>query len=326
MAEATLYKDANANAVDITSAPAAVEAGEVLQLADGRAAVKSGLKDAESGDAVTLLTRGQFTVDKASDVVILDGGMVKWDYSADEANIPVLAASKDFYLGRAVGDAAASDSTLVVELNASPDSPYITLGKSAFRNALVVTDGHNIQASMQGGSYLAAFDSAVAEAQKVDLLSNQGFGITDNWIWEGVVEVTTNADADVGDLNLGVASATHASDADSIAESAFFHFDMGADTDLDAESDDGTNETIATDTTEDWTVGTPIHLAIDGRDESGLKYYVNGVRVLSSTTFNIEDGSGPLYALFHLEKSSNDSPGKVRLDTMEVRLTTDVES
>lgn len=325
MAEATLYKDANANAVDITSAPAAVEAGEVLQLADGRAAVKAGLKDAESGDAITLQTSGQFTVDKADDIVILDGGMVKWDWSADEANIPVLMASKDFYLGRAVGDAAASDTTMVVELNADRDSAYISLQKSAFLNALVVTDGHNFQAAMQGGSYLAAFDE-VNEAQKIDLLSNQSFAITDNWIWEAVVEVTTDADDSVADLNLGVANETHASDADSITESAFFHFDMNDDNNLYAESDDDTNETAATDTTEDWAEGTPIHLAIDGRDESDLKYYVNGEQVLADTDFNIEDGTGPLYALFHFEKSSNDSPGAVRLDLMEVRLTADVES
>lgn len=325
MAEATLHKDATAHAVDIMSAPAAIEAGEVLQLADGRAAVKAGLKDAASGDAATLQTAGQFTVAKADDIVILDGGMVKWDYSADEANIPVFAASKDFYLGRAVGDAAASDTTMVVELNAAPDSAYITLQKSAFESVPVLTDGHNLQAGMFGGGFKAQFDT-VAEAQKVDLLSAQPFGITDNWIWEGVVTVVTDCDADVGDLNVGVASATHASDADSIAESAFFHFDMGADNNLDAESDDGTNETAATDTTEDWADSTPIHLVIDGRDESDLKYYVNGEQVLAATDFNIEDGSGPLYALFHLEKSANDSDGDVLLSAMEVRLTGDVES
>ena len=94
---------------------------------------------------------------------------------------------------------------------------------------------------------------------------------------------------------------------------------MGADLNIDAESDDGTTEVAATDTTVDFAVGTPVFLQIDGRNPASLKFYVNGVRVLESTTFNISAATGPLKALFHLEKSSNDSPGNVQLDVLRVR-------
>jgi hypothetical protein len=45
-----------------------------------------------------------------------------------------------------------------------------------------------------------------------------------------------------------------------------------------------------------------------------VKYYVNGVERLAATANlgNIAAATGPLFALFHLEKSSNDSPGQVQ--------------
>lgn len=325
MAEATLYKDANANAIDI-AAPAALSAGQVLQLADGRAAVKAGLAAASANDPATLQTAGQFTVAKTSGVVILDGGEVMWDHSENSATIPLYGTSKDFYLGRAVGDAASTDTTMVVELNAPLDSAYITLQKDSFASVHVRTAGLT-QHGMSGGSYNCSF-SATAEAQKFDLLSDKSFALDSNWIIEAVVNIITTCDADVGDLNIGAANATHASDADSITESAFFHFDLGADLNIDCESDDGTTEVAATDSTVDAVAGTAIHLMLDGRDSENVKYYINGAEVLSATANlgDIDDATGPLKALFHLEKSANDTLGAVRLSKLEVRLTADVEA
>lgn len=325
MAEATLYKDANANALDIT-APAALSAGQVLQLADGRAAVVAGLSAIASGDPATLITAGQVTVAKTASIVILDGGEVMWDHSANSATIPVYGTSKDFYLGRAVGDAASADTTMVVELNAPLDSAYITLQKDSFASVHVRTAGLTDQ-SMSGGSYNCSF-SATAEAQKFDLLSDKSFALDANWIFEAVINIVTTCDADVGDLNVGVANATHASDADSITESAFFHVDLGADLNIDCESDDGTTEVAATDSTIDAVAGTPIHLMLDGRDSENVKYYINGAEVLASTANlgDIDDAAGPLKALFILEKSANDTAGAVQVRKLEVRLTADVEA
>ncbi len=299
-------------------AAAAVAGGEVYQLPDGRAGVHSALNAASANDTVNFVTEGQFTVTKTTSQVWIDGAPIWWDHSANSATCVPPLTDKDFYLGTAGADAASADTTGTVNLNVKPTYIY-DVHEDGGDTAVVLTAGSPYLYS-RGGSIEAGF-SAIAEAQKLDILSKRSFPLGSNWILEAVIDVVTNADADVGDLNVGVANATHASDADSITESAFFHFDMGADLNLDAESDDGTTEVAATDTTIDWVVGTPIHLVIDGRDPSSLKYYVNGARVLSGTTFDISAATGPLKALFHLEKSSNDSPGVVQLDMMRVRIT-----
>jgi len=301
-------------AIDYTPV-AAKTGGEVVQLADGRAAFTP--LDIAAGVQGAAQTRGIVTVAKTSGVVILDGAEVYWDHSANTATYTDLGNDKDFFIGVAVGDAASADTTMKVALNVMPQY-IIDLAKSAFRHVPVLTAGTPLLRSV-GGGVLAAF-SATAEAQKLDMLSERSFPVGSNWILEAVIRVVTNADADVGDLNVGVANGTHASDADSITESAFFHFDMGADLDLDAESDDGTTEVAATDTTVNWAVGTAIHLVIDGRDETDIQMYVNGALVLGATTFTLAAATGPLRALFHLEKSSNDSPGEVELQRLNVRI------
>jgi len=300
-------------------AAAAIAGGEIHQMPNGLAGYKSGLNAAAAGDYAGFETTGQVTVTKTSGVVILDGAPLWWDHSANSATPvpPLVTGDRDFYLGTAVGDAASAATTCVVALNQKPVYE-IDFHRDGGDVAPVLTAG-TPTIIQRGGSLDAAF-SATAEAQKLDWLSKRSFPINSNWILEAVVEVVENADADVGDLNVGVANATHASDADSITESAFFHLDMGADLNLDAESDDGTTEVAATDTTIDWAVGTPIHLVIDGRDHTDIQMYVNGVLVLSSTTFTLAAGTGPLKALFHLEKSANDSPGRVQLDMLRVRL------
>lgn len=299
------------------TAAAAVASGEILQLPNGRAAVKTGLNAAASGDTIGL-TDDEIVVKvpKTSGIVILDGGEVFWDRSASAAHYQP-TGDDDFYLGCAYGDAASAATDMLVVLNRMPT--YLVDLLEAFDHVPVLTSGLPLL-RMVGGSALAQF-SATAEAQKLDLLSRRSFDVDSDWILEAIVCVVTNCDADVGDLNVGVANETHASDADSITESAFFHFDMGADLNLDAESDDDTTEVGATDTTIDWAVGTPIHLMLDGRDPSNVKYYVNGAEVLSATANlgNLAAATGPLKALFHLEKSSNDSLGVVRLDKFCVR-------
>lgn len=319
-AEATYLRDDCF--VKVTVPTGGYAAGQVIVLPDGRAGVVAGLNALAAGDTASVQVKGVVSVLKTASVVILQGGRVMWDHSANTATVCNPVSDKDFYLGRATSDAAAAATTVNVSLN-EKGSPIISLQESAFAHVPVLTAGTPV-GSMQGGSYRAAF-SATAEAQKLDLLSHRSFPVASNWIFEAVVNLVTTADADVADLSIGVANGTHASDADSITESVFFHFDLGADLNIDAESDDGTTEVAATDTTIDIAAGTPVHLALDGRDESNVKYYINGVEVLAATANlgNIAAATGPLKALFHLEKSSNDTLCEVRLDVMEVRITPD---
>jgi hypothetical protein len=73
-------------------------------------------------------------------------------------------------------------------------------------------------------------------------------------------------------------------------------------------------------------IGTPFHVQIDGRNLLDIQVYVNGVNVLPATVFKLDKATGPLKALFHFEKSANDSLCDVLLSKLEVRLTADVEA
>lgn len=298
------------------TAVAAVAAGEVWQLPDGRAAVYQGLKGASAGEAAAFVTEGIFDFTKPTGIVLLDGQKIFWDHSANTVTY-IANSDRDFCLGSLVGDAASTDVLARVNLNVLPQ-PIIDLRESGFEHVPVLTAGTPIL-HMVGGTARAAF-SATAEAQKLDLLSKRSFPKGAKWILEAIVEVSTNADADVADVNIGVANATHASDADQITESCFIHLDLGGSLNILAESDDGTTEVAATDTTVDWAVGTRFHIMLDGRDEEDVQIYVNGVLVLGGTTFTLAAATGPLKALFHLEKSANDSPGVVELDDFTVRI------
>lgn len=318
MADASYYRPECDYALTLA---AAASAGEVRQLPNGLAAVKAGTNSAASGDRVSYKTEGQYTVTKTATQVWIDGAPIWWDHSANAATCVPAIDDRDFYLGTAVGDAASADTEGTVNLNVKP--AYIidtdgVMGGGGGDSVVVLTAGTPYVYS-RGGVLELAF-SATAEAQKVDYLSRRSFPLASNWVAEFEVEIVTAADNAAADISVGVANATHATDADAITESAFFHID-GASTNINAESDDGTTEVAATDTTLDFTAGTRLLLALDGRDPSNVKYYVNGVEVLSGTANlgNIAAATGPLKLLVHAEKTSDDSPlvmqvtGRVRI-------------
>lgn len=320
------YSPQNAEAMDYT-AVAAVTGGTVVQLPDGRAGVVP--TDVAAAGIGSAAVEGIFTVTKAADQVWIDGARIWWDHSANAATCvpPLTTGDKDFYLGTTVGDVAAATTTGRVNLNVRP--AYIfDVHRDLFDHTLVKTVVGSttivIPDMIARGGTIDAYFGLTAEAQKMDILSKRSFPLSSNPILECVVNVVTTCDADVGDLSIGFANASHASDADAITESVFFHFDLGADLNIDAESDDGTTEVAATDTTIDFAEGTPVYLCIDGRDPSNMKFYINGAEVLAATANlgNIAVATGPLKALFHLEKSSNDSPGRVLISELQVRLGT----
>ena len=317
MVEAYLYQEDDCT-VDYT-AVAAVTGGQVVQLADGRAAViPTDLAAAELGSAST---EGIYLVDKTASVVWVDGQELWWDHSANAATYAP-ANDKDFYLGVAHGDATAAATTGKVKLNIRP-TYLINLHEDAFQTVIVKTVVGSTTVEVpdvkqRGGSNYMIFGTT-AEAQKVDLLSTRGFAVESNWIVDGVVNVITNGDAAAVDFNIGVANATHATDADSITESCFLHID-GAAVDIFAESDDGTTEVAATDTTVNFTAGTQFYFIIDGRDTADIQIYINGVLMLPSSVFKLNAATGPLKLLAHLEKSSDDSPGTFSIDRFRVRI------
>lgn len=290
-------------------------AGEIIQLPDGRAGFIDGLNDPASGAKVTVRTQGVVTVPKTASIVLLDGGEVYWDFSANKAHFKKVN-DQDFYLGTVVGDAASSDTELNVDLNRKP-AWLIDMAVDGYDSAVVLTAGAPLVRD-RGGKIELLFDTT-AEAQKVDALSLDAFAIAANAIITGKVTIVTNADAAAGDFNIGIANGTHASDADAITESVFLHVD-GASTNILAESDDGSTEVNATDTTVDFTAGTEFEFWIDVRDPTDIQIYIDGVNVLPSSAFKLNAGSGPMKLLAHFEKTSNDSPGEIHVRHFRARI------
>lgn len=312
--------------MDHTAVAARVTA-EVIQLADGRAAVMQ--HDTAAGVKGAARVEGVHYVLKTTSQVWIDGCRLWWDHSANTATCvpPLVTGDKDFYLGVAVGDVVAAGTAGYVNLNVRPAYVF-DVHRDLFDHTLVKTVVGSttivIPDLIARGGTIDSYFGLTAEAQKLDILSKRTFPLASNPILEAVINIVTTCDADVGDLSIGFANASHASDADSITESVFFHYDLGADLNIDAESDDGTTEVAATDTTIDFAEGTPHYLCIDGRDPSNMKFYINGAEVLAATA-NLGDvqlATGPLKALFHMEKSANDSPGRVLISELQVRLGT----
>lgn len=297
------------------TAAAAIAGCEIQQMPDGRAGYLTQVSALVAGQHANFATTGQVTVPKTSGIVILDGGEVYWDHSANAAHFKPVN-DRDFYLGTAVGDAASAATTMVVNLNVRPVYA-IDISRDPFDTTIVLTAG--TPALTTRGSSLHMTFSATAEAQKVDALSKAGFAVGANAIVKGVVEIVDDGDAAAIDFNVGVASATAADDADGIAESVFIHTD-GNVVNILAESDDGSTEVNATDTTVDYVLATPFEFWMDFRDPADVQIYVDGVLVLSGSTFDVSAATGPLKLLAHLEKSSDNTTADYRVHELKARL------
>ena len=307
---------------------AAASAGEVRQLSDGQAGVMQGQNAAASGDQRSFKAEGQFTLTKATGVVLLDGGRAYWDHSANNVTYKKVN-DRDFYVGRVVGDAASADTECVVNLN-EPEFGLATI--DLLRDAALSVPTGTQAAGSTGfglpqlyGNARALLLSATSEAQCIDMFSVDRVALSSNPIAEFVIRLGANGSTSAVDFNLGLANATSTTDADAIAESAFFHIDGGA-LDIFAESDDGTTEVAATDTTVDITAGSAVanrfEFWLDARDPSNVRYFINGAEVLAATANlgNIALATGPLGLLVHLEKTTGTATaGPVYVDRAELR-------
>lgn len=302
---------------------ASVSVGEIFQL-NGEAAYMDEPEAQSSGTDADFKTSGKVTVTKSTATQFLDGGRVYWDHSANNATYKPVN-DRDFYIGRAVGDWAAADAQMVVDLNKDP--PYnIDLHKTAF---LSVPTGTQAVGAFGFPKVLGGAQSIVLtatnEAQCIDLFSVDRFAVAANAIAEVIIRLGANGSTSAVDLTIGMANGTSTTDADAITEAAFFHVDGGA-LDIFAESDDGTTEVNATDTTVDITEGSAVanrfEFWLDARNPADVRYYINGAEVLNGTANlgNINVAVGPLGLLIHLEKTSGTATaGPVYIDEARVR-------
>ena len=301
--------------VDFT-APAALANGQVLQMPDGRAGVVPGAGAGfASGDIAAAMVTGTFRVAKTASVVILAGQEVWWDISANKAIHSSVGG--DFPIGVAVAAATAAATTVDVDLNVKLD-PAISLQRGGW--TATETNGgfdEGLGLTELASTIKAEFD-ATSEAALAALLSDHSVVVTNNPIFEAVVNIVANGATSATDINIGLANASHATDADSITESVFFHID-GNSTAINAESDDGSTEVAATDTTKVFAAGTAFFVQIDASDPADVQLYINGVNVLPGTTFVLTDATGPMKALLHMEKTTATDVPNVQVSMMHVR-------
>jgi hypothetical protein len=287
---------------------AAVEPGDVLQYHDGRACVVESVKDLAIGDeAGVIIQGGDVEVPLTTNVALVKGAPYWWDESANAVIACPGLNVGDFYLGTAAEDKVGGTGVRgKIRLNAKPEFAWSLKdgGSTGAGDKLVETLGLGVR-FLSGSSARLEFD-AVSEAATAYVLSSDALPTADKFLFHAIVNVVANGDASAFDAVIGIANDGHATNPDTIAQSAFVSIN-GADTKLYGESDDDSTEVAATDTTTTFTAGTPFSVLWDKRDNAGLKLYINGIRRLSATEFVLSAAGGPLKALAMMEKTANDT-------------------
>lgn len=300
----------------------AVAAGDLRQLGDGSAGVYTKSQSRTAGTVGTPFDfAGQYRLPKPTGINFLDGGRVYWNRTTRQASYK-RASARDFYVGRCTKDAGTADVEVEVNLNADPRYDA-DLALDAFNTVLVGTPaagGFGYPVGLGGARILEL--TGTSEAQKVDLLSVDGFAVSSNPVIECAWRILNDGSNATQDFTIGAASGTNASDFQSVAEFVAFST-VGNSTNINAQSDDGTTDVAPTDTTADYTEGSAQSNRVEGwidcRDPDSCKFYVNGVRVLSATTFKLTNAAGPLFLIAHLEKTSGTDVYKVAVDWLRVR-------
>ncbi len=317
MADSSFVREASP--VLVTLAATAL-VGEVRQGADGRAEYLVGGNSASSGDQRSYSQEGQIAVTKTSGMVFLDGGPVYWDRSARAAHYKQVD-DQDFYLGTCVGDAASADTSCTVNFNVRPTykvdlvrDPYITSPTGTLAlGGLGLT---------RNGGALNFVLSSTNEAQKLDALSKDGFANGANGIIEMAFNVINDGAGTVVDFSLGIANATHATDADSITRHLLIHLDANA-TAIKLQSKDGTTTVTATDTTKVYVEGVGntnrVEVWFDMRNPADVQCYVNGVLVLPATVFDVSAMVATWYLLAHVEKTLSTDTYQIDVEWARVR-------
>lgn len=299
------------------TAEVALVAGDVIQMADGRAGVVT--NDVAAGALGSAFVCGVFKVLKTATMVLLKGGRAFWDYSATKVYFRKVN-DRDFYMGRCTEDATSAATTCTVALNERPGYD-IDIALDPFASTIIGTATTQLL-NRRGGSHDIVI-AATSEAAKIDLLALDGFDIAANAIVEFAFCVPNDGAGTVVDINVGVASATHATDADSIAKYCFMHLDAN-NTAIQFQSKDGTTTVAATDSTKTYTEGQTSAAGVrkevwmDFRDPTDVQIYVDAVLVLGATVFNMAAAT-TLYPLCHVEKTSSTDAYELQLDWLRTR-------
>lgn len=293
-------------------AASTVVSGEFRQMPDGRAGYLDSLGTRVSGDPAAFATEGVCLALKSTSVIFLPGQEVWWDPTNNFATYALAGRiAGGFFIGLCIeSDTVAAATTYVkIDLNKRNPAYVIDLRRDGGVTVLTAAAGAVSVADIAGMTEFKLV--ATNEAECVDLLSYASITTGGDAIAEMEINIVAAAGS-ATDLNFGLANATSTTDADAIAESFFVHVD-GASQNILAESDDGTTEVAATDTTIDWVAGTTFFAQFDVRDPASCKLYINGARMLSGTTFVLTAATGPLKLLVHCEKTAGTNTAQVKV-------------
>jgi len=126
--------------------------GEVIRLADGRAAVVQGLAAIASGDAMCLAVAGIFALAAATGVTFAKGEAVYWDASANTAINLANVGAGDFFAGFAEEAKVSGQLVVKTDLNA--------VGKPRQQKtvaAAVTLDASDMDSTIFGDTQAGAF-------------------------------------------------------------------------------------------------------------------------------------------------------------------------
>ena len=172
-------------------------------------------------------------------------------------------------------------------------------------------DGAGVhQIDGEDGGIEFAFD-AVAEVALASLRTvNDTFPVDKGITLEAKVTVHDNGDDTAGDLDIGLGTAlTTNSEADvdhgDMVQLAAFHLD-GNDENIDCQSDNDSTDVAPVDSTIDNVADTYKLLKIIVRPTGAVEFWIDGVRVLSSTTFAVLS-TAVLAPFINVEKTATDT-------------------
>ncbi len=301
---------------------AAANPGELRQGPDGRAYYLKVASTTSIGGSVGDQKRyedgDQVTVAKTAGICFLDGGRVFWDRSARACHFKQVDDA-DFYAGVAVGDAASGDTTMTLKLNVA-QSHKVELARDPFTPVPIGTPAESVLLRRRGGAHLFTLD-ATNEAQKIDSLTDagDGFSAASNPIFEAVAKVVADDSGTAAIFSLGLATATHATAFTSIANYIGIQV-KNHDLKIYAASKATGGVTVApTDTTKVYAVGTRFEVWIDLRNPAAAAIYIDGVRVLSSTVFDVSFFAATWYMLAHLVKTATTDTMQAQVEHAWVR-------
>lgn len=176
----------------------------------------------------------------------------------------------------------------------------------------------DLKADGENGQFRIALDNT-SEAQDAYLYmgDQRNFNVKSHLVIEIRAIVTIVPTTGVACV-LGLAG-NHNADKDTITEGAWFR--MQASGAILAESDDTTNnnDDVATGITA--TATDAFTLRIDFTDLSDVKFYINGARVASGTTFdmsNLTDAEGLMQPYFSLDKATGTGVGTIDIDYVRI--------